>query len=75
MPRKPSFSFTETIFGWKVEMPAALAMPGKREREFLPTQDKARAFWNLASARGRCLKEAADSLQPPGADADKDAAR
>ncbi len=44
MPRKPSFSFNKTSYGWKVEIPASLSQSTKRERAFFKTRDKARDY-------------------------------
>ncbi|NWK54525.1 hypothetical protein HW115_02810 [Verrucomicrobiaceae bacterium N1E253] len=44
MPRKPSFKFTKTTSGWKVEIPERLSPTGKRQRIFFPTRDEAKNF-------------------------------
>jgi integrase len=44
MPRKPSFKFTNTTSGWKVEIPERLSPTGKRQRVFFPTRDEAKKY-------------------------------
>lgn len=44
MPRKPSFKFTKTTSGWKVEISERLSPTGKRQRIFFPTRDEAKNF-------------------------------
>ena len=44
MPRKPSFSYLQTKYGWKVEIPRSLSHSGERERAFFKTRDKAREY-------------------------------
>jgi len=44
MARKPSFKFSKTPSGWKVEIPARLSSQGKRERVFFRTRDEAKNF-------------------------------
>jgi len=44
MPRKPSFKFTKTTSGWKVEIPERLSPTGKRQRVFFATRDEAKDY-------------------------------
>jgi integrase len=51
MPRKPSFSYLKTPYGWKVEIPTTLSASGNRERAFFKTRDKARDYAEELSAK------------------------
>lgn len=44
MPRKPSFKYTHTPSGWKVEIPDRLSPTGKRQRAFFATRDEAKGY-------------------------------
>ena len=44
MARKPSFKFTKTASGWKVEIPERLSPTGKRQRLFFTTRDEAKNY-------------------------------
>ena len=44
MARKPSFKFTKTTSGWKVEIPERLSPTGKRQRVFFATRDEAKDY-------------------------------
>jgi integrase len=69
MPRKPSFSFAKTPYGWKVEIPGSLSSSGKRERAFFPTRDKARDFAQELEAKHRTSGSNAISIKPSVAEA------
>lgn len=43
MARTPRFTFKSTSRGWQVNVPAGMSASGKRERQFYPTRDEAKA--------------------------------
>ena len=69
MPRKPSFSFKNTVSGWKVEIPASLSPSGKRERAFFKTRDKARDFAQELESKHKELGTNALVIKPSLAEA------
>ncbi|MEI7912908.1 MAG: tyrosine-type recombinase/integrase [Verrucomicrobiota bacterium] len=69
MPRKPSFSFLQTPYGWKVEIPATLSQSGKRERAFFKTRDKARDFAQNMESKHRALGTNLLAIKPSLAEA------
>ncbi len=69
MPRKPSFSFSKTQYGWKVEIPASLSPSGKRERTFFKTRDKARDFAQDLESKHRASGINTISIKPSLAEA------
>jgi len=44
MARKPSFKFSKTRSGWKVEIPERLSPTGERQRAFFSTRDEAKEY-------------------------------
>ena len=44
MARRPTFGFTSTDRGWKVEIPSSFSASGKRERTYFRTRDAAKQF-------------------------------
>jgi len=44
MARKPSFQFSKTPSGWKVEIPERLSPTGERQRAFFSTRDEAKDY-------------------------------
>lgn len=44
MARKPSFKFSKTPSGWKVEIPERLSPTGERQRAFFSTRDEAKEY-------------------------------
>jgi len=69
MPRKPSFTFLKTPYGWKVEIPSSLSPSGKRERAFFKTRDKARDFAQELETKHRASGANALAIKPSLAEA------
>jgi len=69
MPRKPSFSYLQTPYGWKVEIPATLSQSGKRERAFFKTRDKARDYAQEMETKHRALGTNMLTIKPSLAEA------
>jgi integrase len=69
MPRKPSFSYLQTPYGWKVEIPATLSQSGKRERAFFKTRDKARDYAQEMETKHRALGTNILTIKPSLAEA------
>lgn len=69
MPRKPSFNYLRTPYGWKVELPASLSSSGKRERAFFATRDKARDYAEQLATKHKKHGASHTALKPSLAEA------
>lgn len=64
MARTPKFTYNKTPRGWEVNVPAGMSASGKRERQFYPNRDEAKAAASELRAKFKEHGSAASIIRP-----------